>query len=369
MRSARGHLTPARRGATTTAQPVETHVLQYVRPSVPGHDLWRKPRAGDRLRGRRLPARHPAHRGRHPALPRQAPAGPVALHHPAAGAGPGPDPLGRVQGRADGRAGHDRHADRTADRERRPALEGLFRHPRQVPARPRRLRLRRQIRLARLSRRRPPVGARDRDAGRGRRDRAQDRAGHDGARRADPDGIGDDRPRALGLGRGGPQSVLLPGRAEGEILRDLSRRHPQERLLGRRGDRGRGRRRAGRSRRAGLRQARRRSRGRDDGHQCGQGRRDRRRHGRGGADRRGERRRDAHGQRRQAGVPVEQRRRHPRRHLDRPADRRALRGQADVVDPHAAAHASTATATKPRSPPRAVTILASASARCRSARP
>ena len=32
------------------------------------------------------------------------------------------------------------------------------------------------------------VGARDRDAGRRRRDRPQDRAGHDGARRADPDG-------------------------------------------------------------------------------------------------------------------------------------------------------------------------------------
>ena len=55
----------------------------------------------------------------------------------------------------DGRAGHHRHADRAADRERRPALEGLFRHQRQIPARPRRLHLRRQIRPARLSRRRP----------------------------------------------------------------------------------------------------------------------------------------------------------------------------------------------------------------------
>ena len=173
---------------------------------------------------------------------------------------------------------------------------------------------------------------------------------------------------ALGLGRGRAQSVLLPGRAEGEILRELSRRHPQEGLVGRRGDRGRRRRRAAGSRRAGLRQARRRSRGRDDGHQCRERRRDRRRHGRGGAHRRGERRRDAHGQRRQAGLPVEQCRRHPRRHLDRAADRRALRGEADVVDPDRRAAPSIATATKPRSAPRAVTILASASARCRSAK-
>ena len=74
-------------------------------------------------------------------------------------------------------AGDDRHADRAADRQCRPALEGLFRHQGQVPSRPRRLHLRRQIRLARLSRRRAAVGARDRDAGRGRRDRAQGRAG------------------------------------------------------------------------------------------------------------------------------------------------------------------------------------------------
>ena len=37
-------------------------------------------------------------------------------------------------------------------------------------------------------------------------------------------------------------------------------------------------------------------------------------------------------------VPDQQRRRHPRRHLDRPAHRRALRGEADLVHPHAAPH-------------------------------
>jgi chorismate synthase len=38
---------------------------------------------------------------------------------------------------------------------------------------------------------------------------------------------------------------------------------------------------------------------------------------RGGTFRRGERRRDAHGQRRAAAVPLQPRRRNPRRHLDR----------------------------------------------------
>ena len=76
-------------------------------------------------------------------------------------------------------AGHHRHADHAADRECRPALEGLFRDQGQVPARPRRLHLRRQIRHPRLSRRRARLGARDRGAGRGRRHRAQDRAGPD----------------------------------------------------------------------------------------------------------------------------------------------------------------------------------------------
>ena len=76
------------------------------------------------------------------------------------------------------------------------------------------------------------------------------------------------------------QSVLLSGRTDGEVLRKLPRQHPQERLVGRRRDRGGGRRRAGRARRAGLRQARRRSRRGHDEHQRGEGRRDRRRHGR-----------------------------------------------------------------------------------------
>ena len=44
-------------------------------------------------------------------------------------------------------------------------------------------------------------------------------------------------------------------------------------------------------------------------------------------------------------LPVEPGRRHPRRHLDRPGHRRALRGQADQLDPDAAPHRDDRTAT------------------------
>ncbi len=51
---------------------------------------------------------------------------------------------------------------------------------------------------------------------------------------------------------------------------------------------------------------------------------------------RGQCRRDAHGQRRQAAVSLQPCGRHPGRHLHRTAGGRALRRQADIVDPHAA---------------------------------
>ena len=84
------------------------------------------------------------------------------------------------------------------------------------------------------------------------------------------------------------------------------------RLLRREDHRGRDRR-AGRLGRARVRHARRRPRAGDDGHQRGEGRRDRRglRERRAARDR-AFRRNDA------AGLPVEQRGRHPRRHFDRP---------------------------------------------------
>ena len=70
---------------------------------------------------------------------------------------------------------------------------------------------------------------------------------HEGARRAGADGPAQDRSRQMGLGRDRAQSVLLPGQGQGRVLRRLSRRHPQERLVDRRGDRGGRRRRAGRA--------------------------------------------------------------------------------------------------------------------------
>ena len=82
-----------------------------------------------------------------------------------------------------------------------------------LPPRPRRLRLFRQVRRARLSRRRAPVGARDRRAGRRRRHRAQDPGrGRHRARRPGPDRPARGRPRALGLGRDRTQPVLVPRR-------------------------------------------------------------------------------------------------------------------------------------------------------------
>ena len=49
-------------------------VGQHARPPLSRHDLRREPRPGDRLRRRRLPARHGALGGRHPARARPAPA-------------------------------------------------------------------------------------------------------------------------------------------------------------------------------------------------------------------------------------------------------------------------------------------------------
>ena len=120
------------------------------------------------------PPRIPLDRGRHPALARPPPPRPVPLHHAAAGARPGPHPVRRVRGP------DHRHADRAADRERRPAVEGLRRHRRALPPRPRRPDLRAEIRHPRLSRRRPVLGARDRDARRRRRGGAQGAGDHCG---------------------------------------------------------------------------------------------------------------------------------------------------------------------------------------------
>src|SRR5215831_14494788 len=74
------------------------HVLQYVRTIFSGDDLRRKPRAGDRLRGRWLPAAHRALRTRYSTVPRSPPPRSITLHHPTSGAGHSQDPLGRIPG-------------------------------------------------------------------------------------------------------------------------------------------------------------------------------------------------------------------------------------------------------------------------------
>ena len=89
------------------------------------------------------------------------------------------------------------------------ALQGLRRDQGQLPARPCRLHLRRQIRHPRLARQRPRVGARDGVARRRRRDRPQGRAGDDRPRRAGADGAARHRPHEVELGRGRRQPVLL----------------------------------------------------------------------------------------------------------------------------------------------------------------
>ena len=166
----------------------------------------------------------------------------------------------------------------------------------------------------------------------------------------------------------GRNPFFSPDAAAVDAFRRLSRRDPQGGLLDRRRHRDRRRGRARRLGRADLRQARSRTAARADEHQRRQGRGDRRRLRRRRTLRRGERRRDAHGQRRAAALSLQSRRRRSRRHFDRTADRRALRGQADLLDPLARAARSPATARRPRSSPRAATTPASASAPCRSAR-
>ena len=121
------------------------------------------------------------------------------------------------------------------------------------------------------------------------RDRTQDRARDDRARRAGADGTAQDRPVALGLER--DRTAIrssAPMRKQAKFFEEYLDDVRKAGSSVRRGHRGRGRRRSGGARRAGLWQARRRSRRGADGHQRGQGRRDRRRLCRRGAQRRRE---------------------------------------------------------------------------------
>ena len=170
-------LTTNQTRATTPAATRNCHVIQYLRPSVSRHDLRRKPRAGDRLRGRRLPAA--AFRSPRPtSSPISTSAGPASRASP---------PSGRSRTRS--RSCPGVFADEATGRQVTTGtpiallIENVDQRSKDysddqghLSARPRRLHLRRQIRAARLSRRRPRLGARNRHAGGGRRDRAQDRA-------------------------------------------------------------------------------------------------------------------------------------------------------------------------------------------------
>ena len=126
-----------------------------------------------------------------------------------------PDAVRILSGRVHRRRrppGHHRHADLARHRQRRPARQGLRRHQGQVPARPRRFHLLAEIRHPRLPRRRALLRARDGDARGRRRRRAQgDPRRHD-PRRAGADRQAQDRPRALELGRGRQQPLLLARR-------------------------------------------------------------------------------------------------------------------------------------------------------------
>ena len=167
-----------------------------------------------------------------------------------------------------------------ADREHRPALARLREDQGPLPSGPRRLHVPAEVRLPRLPRRRPLVGARDGHARRGRRrSRANTCAS---ARRVESTDTSRRWARSQ-LEREGScaasydESVLLSGPGARAGARSL---HVEAARAGRLGRRARQRhrdRRAARARRAGLRPARCRYRARDDGHQCGEGRRDRRR--------------------------------------------------------------------------------------------
>ena len=146
--------------------------------------------------------------------------GPVALHHAAAGGRRGEDPLGRDEDDRDRRAGDDRNADRAADRKHGSALEGLLARSR-TSFGPGHADFTYETKY----------GMRDyRGGGRSSaRETASRVAAGAIARKILPGvtmrgalvqmGTAQDRPRQLGLGRGRPESVLLPRRGGRRVLR------------------------------------------------------------------------------------------------------------------------------------------------------
>ena len=174
------------------------------------------------------PPRIPLSRSRHPGVDGKAPARPVALRHPAPGAGHGEDPVRRVRGR------HHRHADRAAHRQCRPALARLFGE------------IKDKFRPCHADYTYfKKYGVRDyRGGGRqSARETAVRVAAGAIARKILGDGVRirgaviqlgtpEDRPRQVGLGRHGRQSLLVPRPPGGAGLGRLSRRRAQARQLG-----------------------------------------------------------------------------------------------------------------------------------------
>ncbi len=248
----------------------EAHVRQYLWHFIHGHFLWRIARSGDRLRRRWLSAGTRNQRSRYPGRARSPQAGNVAPRHAAPRTGYGRDPLRRL------RRQDDRHTDRPPDPQSGPAQQGLRQHRRNLPPGPRRLRLYAEIRLSRLSRRRPFVGARDGGTRRCRCDRAQ--VAERALRRHDPgldEPAGADPHSVRRCGADRTEPVLRARRGDRSAARGIHGCAAQVGRLCRRKDQRRGNRRAAGLGRAGLCPPRCRDRLRDDGHQRGEGRRDR----------------------------------------------------------------------------------------------
>ena len=241
-------------------------VRQHLRQVVLRDQLRRVARPGDRLRRRRLPAGSCAQRGRHPARSRPPQARYLEVRDPAQGAGPGPHPVRRLPGL------HDRHADRAADREYRPAQLRLRQDQGRVPPEPCGLCLHPEVRPARPARRRSLLGARNRRARRGGRDREEVAARE--ARHRDPRLLRADRRTRAAAERLVPrrdQSVLLRRCRDHPDARGLHRPPAQRGRLGRRARQCRRHKGPAGPRRAGVRPPRCRACLRAHEHQRGQG--------------------------------------------------------------------------------------------------
>ncbi len=195
---------------------------------------------------RRLPGRAGTVRRRPAPGPPPPTAGAEQAHHAARRGRRAGNLVGRVRGQ------DRRHADRLTVPQRGPAQRRLRRHQGQVPARPRRLHVRREVRLPRLPRRRAQQRARDRVPRRGRRGREEtarprrdprprlrEAGGRRDRRHPRPDrghaGAGGSDAGALpGAGRGGAHDRSDRRRAEGPRL-DRRRRANWSRSACRRG--------------------------------------------------------------------------------------------------------------------------------------